>query len=862
MAKSTKSFIGSISRNGLMRASTPDKRIWLYARVPAGGALLEGAQDKSRAEAASTLDLFFDGLANLVPQAATRNRDLMQSKYREFHLLTASMPIHYQIPAALRGTELGVWLSKNYKNENIQRQFTVIGVPLINNGFGFGRQYKHASLLRKSLVWTNRMAYSIKNHAPRFDEYDEDTHRIERIMLDAGLEPFTRMDRDERDQLIQQVSGFWVSNNNVTDLPIMAESDHIHLFADSQHCATAERLYEQHVDCRDWNMRGQMPATLCTVTSTSFHGDPIISPENMWGTRLMTVATAGGANAIAVSVRGRVEPAPVTASQIRKNGQSIDQNTRKRAERGHEATGEMIDTRRDIASAEDMYTMKDMPATLIDLSCVVLADGESQDATDSLLSIGQMEFAPAPTANEQLMQFKSMQVCSPVRIPSTLEWSSTMVTGAGFTSFAVAGDASGVFLGMTEANEQPVYISPTAVQDESKAPFFVIVGQTGSGKSMVLVNLMRQFAMTVSRTGGRTCAILINPKSGNDFETIAEHIIRIDKDISAGTFDPFNVLPNMSEAIELAATIINDIFQFGATDQIDVQYMISYGAQHGAKTTGQALQFAAQAYQNHEQGANLPESTPRLYETIVRAWESSQQLRLIIGMKPVETPLRISEGLTLINAGERSLIPEKDAANTVSGRIKQWVLRMIVTGAGYSVRGRDGVVALDEAWVAVNGSSGTAATLQEWERMARSQRFLPILASQKVKEFVDAGLSGGISRGLILSLKDLEETNGMISDAKSALRLFHINDDHDRLRRRMPLDAVKKNGEANYQSMRAFTDPHTGQTRGSVAFFIDGNEQPVPVRIDISAESLALTGTSALEKIRREQAQGEVVSRG
>ena len=92
------SFISPGSEYGLLRAATPDRTVWLYAKIPWTSALLDGAGDSKRKEAEQSFMAFFDGLAGEVSVAGMRYRDLLKSEYREFHLLTGSMPIPYRPP--------------------------------------------------------------------------------------------------------------------------------------------------------------------------------------------------------------------------------------------------------------------------------------------------------------------------------------------------------------------------------------------------------------------------------------------------------------------------------------------------------------------------------------------------------------------------------------------------------------------------------------------------------------------------------------------------------------------------------------------------------------------------------------------
>lgn len=873
--KQPESFISPYSRYGLLRSSTPDRRVWLYARTPWSTALLDGADDNRRQNAAYQFGAFFDGLARLVNASALKYRYMLSSSYREFHILASAMPVPFQVAPSQRSTPLGRWQTANYSNLKVQKQFAVIGVPL-NTGNRGRKGHRKTTFLQRTMHQLDSLAYSIANSMADFDDFLADAETIEGIMETAGLEPFTKMDPTDRANLIAEMKSWWVSRAHASSLPILCENDHMHLFPNGEICQVAKKLYDDDIDCKDWDLPGEYPASVCFARSSTFAKNRIVDPSNLWIAKLLEVNTAGGANAVGVSIRGKVEPGVVTADQIRRNSQTINESVQERWKKGREAPGDMQDIKERLDWKKSIYRHQNMPPTLYDLSVAVLAAGTAQQALDSLAAVPELEFVNLNTSSEQLIGFKSMQVCSPFRMtPYELQWSDNCVAGAGISSFAKAGDSSGALLGLSEANRQPVYISTTAVQDENKVPFFVIVGKPGSGKSMALVSLMIQFAKIMDRNdrSKQTAVILINPKEGNDFEdeVIQQggQVIRLDSDLSNGQLDVFNILPDKEEAKRMAAIMLSNILHPEGDDsgmEIAVTSMLSYGVKRGATCCGVALDEAYKAYMQEPDHAGLPENTPKVWEAIHRIVRDNQDMRLIFGTTPNVRPLRVSQGITLINAGERSLIPTADSEHTFTGRIQQWVLRLTVLGAGAAVRGRDGMVGLDEAWVAVDGGKGTGETLKHWERMARSQRFTPILASQKVQEFIDAGLAGGISRGLILSLDNPDESNGTVSQAKAALRLLSIDDRDGQILSRMPLDPQKDNGKPNYRSLQALTvdDPdHPGKrkvVRGSIGYFKDGSNLPIPVEITIAPDMLPRISTSALDKIQRQQQQDQEVA--
>lgn len=859
------SFISPGSEYGLLRAATPDRTVWLYAKIPWTSALLDGAGDSKRKEAEQSFMAFFDGLAGEVSVAGMRYRDLLKSEYREFHLLTGSMPIPYR-PPVMQQDDLKSYQAYYYRNLNVCKQFAVIGVPLKLGGEA-GRKGRKQSLLRKVTTKFNQLSFSMANGYAMFEEYLPDAHRIERIMLNAGLIPFTIMEESEREQLVAMMETWWVSRASASALPIIAENDHLHFFPNSKVCQNAKRLYDEGIDCDQWNIDSEYPASICFARTTQFAQSDITDPSNLWIAKLMEVATAGGANAVGTSIRGKVEPGKVTADTIRRNARTIDENIKERYQHGREASADMTDLKYRLDYKKAIYNSPEMPPSIIDLSVATCVAGNAQIAVDSLQNIQNFEFTNLTTANEQLMAFKSMQACSPVRMtPYEIHWSATCVAGGGVSSFAKAGDDTGALVGLTEANRQPVYVGTTTVQDKDTRPGILVIGETGSGKSMLLVSLFLQWMLIDSRSGkGKTPCILVNPKEGNDFEDAVLSrngtVLRMDSDIADGTFDPYNVLRSEEEAKDMAAIMISDILKpDGDTSyELTVKAMLDYGYKKGGRCCGTILYKAATDFRALQQARkdpsqyNLYPDTLDVFKLITMSVNTNQSLRLIFGTNDNVAPLRVSQNLTLINAGDRSMIPEPGAENTVTGRIQRWVLRMIVFGAGAAVSERDGMVGIDEAW-AILGEDKGAAKVNEWMRTARSRRFTPVFASQKVKEFINAGMTGGIGRAFLLALDDPIQD----SPARDALRLLQIEDSGNRIRSRMSMGDTKENDEPNWAGMRRLRikDKETGKDktiRGAVAYFKDSSKQPVPVEVIIPPDLLKEISTTATDKIRREE---------
>lgn len=1438
------SYISPSSEYGLLRSAAADRSVWLYARIPPTAPLLDGANDQKRQQNTNQIMAFFDGLAQLVGTGAMKYRDMLRGSYREFQILGTAMPVPFRCPPAMRNTDLGRWQNEAYRESryNVQKQNCFAGVKLLPGG-NFAGNKKRTNIVEKALTAIDHTAYSIANGVPKFDEYLPDTHRIEKIMLNAGFEPFSLMMDDERERYVSELRSWWVARGSSNALPVIAESSHIHLFPDIESCEAAKKMWDDGVECEDWNIVGEYPATVCFAKSSTFAQNPTSRAASQWIARLLEVDRAGGANAVGVSIRGKVEPGSVTADQIRRNKNTIEEAIKDREKHNRLPTGEMTDIHDRLEYKQAIYRQPDMPPTLIDLSIGVLAAGTAQDALDSLAVVPQIDFVNMNTAKEQLFGFKSMQACSPVRVtPYELHWSSTTVAGGGVNSFSKAGDKTGAMLGESEANRQPVFIGTTTVQDEDRAPMLAIIGGTGSGKAiynfstipvppqyhfpagafttisklqegdlvygrdgkpypilklhpihtedlyevilsdgqkikvsgdhqwvvsnrrdrirqntdkhkasiarwnrlkatertlqdiaapyklgtrlscaelaplvkdvmsewwstdkklehrlsdimrfmevpvkkemrttiqgdgsrlyvkkqncprydpqellnrlierfeynsthaprwreenaekarilrthlsdefdrglsitdiqnmldtdtlkrptkstlqsliasfhldtvsdydyyettrkavennretntyeihdalqalanrlllmygdsgpntsydeqvvttremitqgletrtsgsnwaihvpdpvqgpqvdleidpwllgawladgdsrsgaitgdgsngdleyvkkraeslgyetndyvcgrtvgihglfsqlsnlglinnkhiplryffaseeqrlelvrglldqdgtispngsieftqsvdhepiirglihllrslgivvneprqseayyrkedgdrikaqdrlritfttdkkvfslprkrrqlpsetrdtqnwlyvrdirkipdaphrcltvgspdhtflvgdyvpthntMCLLNLMFQWSQIDCRDGkGKTPCVLIDPKENSDFsEPVLARggkVFSMDSDFADGIFDPFNVLQSAEEAKEMATIMLANIFSPGGQDttlELTVSSMITYGLKLGAKRTGTCIEAAYQAYMRAKQTGKhiegLDEHVEKVHEQVMTQVRNNQFFRIIIGTNEDTQPLKVSNALTLIKAGARSLVPAEGSEKTMTGRIQRWVLRMTVLGAGTAVRGRDGMVGLDEAWVALGEGSGMV--VQQWTRLARSQRFTPVLASQKVQEFIDAGLAGGISRAILLSLEDPEESNGTVSPAKAALRLMSIDDSDGMILSRMPIRPEKDNGSPNWSSLQRLRvkDPETHKTRtirGSVAYFKDGSNLPVPVEITIPDKLLREISTTATDVLARQKAEAQ-----
>ena len=208
--------------------------------------------------------------------------------------------------------------------------------------------------------------------------------------------------------------------------------------------------------------------------------------------------------------------------------------------------------------------------------------------------------------------------------------------------------------------------------------------------------------------------------------------------------------------------------------------------------------------------------------------------QLIYGTRHGGRSLAISQGLTLLSAGTLNIISDKTGSSAVSD-IQRWVVRMAALGATAAIMGRNGVLIVDEAWSLLGDEFGVGLVTR-MGRLARAQHYLPVFASQKVDEFVDAGLEDFVGRGLALGMGVRNEGGSTgESQAQAVCRLFNQPEDgrlHERMMHARVLDTESE--APDWQSLYALFDPADGRLlRGTICYYmgVDGSAIPVEVRI-------------------------------
>ncbi|MFQ7494054.1 MAG: hypothetical protein ACLRL4_10755 [Bifidobacterium bifidum] len=252
------------------------------------------------------------------------------------------------------------------------------------------------------------------------------------------------------------------------------------------------------------------------------------------------------------------------------------------------------------------------------------------------------------------------------------------------------------------------------------------------------------------------------------------------------------------------------------------------------------LRIAYQAAQTGIRATRISRIVLDIYPQLARLASSSALFRVICGFHHGGRHLNVADGMTLISAGSLNVIPEKQSDSAPS-MIQRWVVRMAALGGAGAIIGRNGFVVIDEAWALLGDEYG-AAIVERFGRLARAQHYLPILASQKVNEFLESGVSDYISRGLILGMSARNEASGRISQAQAACMLFDQPADgrlHERLTHESVIDA--ESNTPDWQSLYGCAPRRTAgccAARSATTWGWTGEAIPYEIRIPDSEMDL------------------------
>jgi hypothetical protein len=666
-------------------------------------------------------------------------------------------------------------------------------------------------------------------------DYDTDFKAVDAALSRCGLTIPTSDD-------FRYIDGWWNYGKNA-DVPVTHHDNHIHFFGSNATARIAEEMGLD--DCEPWvDMEGSHTITFAAVESFELPYVSIESDDGRWASRLIE------SDALAISIRGLVEPPAITREVMRKQIINYRSELAERREANKLDRAELDGKLEELDDVERAYSNPDMaPATLMDTSVLVAMRGIVDDVNDtsaSQLNMSAME-------HRQPGAWTEMMVASNIRVNPFLEdLPSSSIAYSGLPSLSNVGDKKGwTLFGLTERDRQPSWLSHVAVSDEDTPPIMLVAAGSGSGKTMLLLNLADQQA----RAGVPN--VIIDPKVGSDHSpsvlASGGQVISLDDLASSdGALDALRFAASPAVGVDMAASALIAVNPWGARVrdiEVALYTALGRGVELGATCTGQALQLAYQAESNPKYREELRE----IIDPLFRIADTSALFRSFFGVNPTSKGLRVADGTTLIKVGDYRLeLPTpgtKPEYLTFPQRMALAVVKTMFTGAGMALTGRDGVLHQDEAWII------TGTTPEEAERagrLARSQRFLPVLYSQDLSGAIEAKLVNHVSRVAIGPLDDE-------SQALAALEIARLEPTAERMSRITAKKSMGSTGDdiaPNWNSLRPLYEPGTrNNIRGTIFITSDLSGRAVPVEVKLAPGFLRRASTNRSDlNSRNEQA--------
>ncbi|MCZ4326744.1 ATP-binding protein [Brachybacterium paraconglomeratum] len=802
-----------------------DNSVWLLRKVP-----LQPYRDaRALADQLAAVDTVMRAIEDLSTLATnTMNRRLMsKSSYRAIQLLLVNVPEFFTPDPS---SPIATKQARDYGDKIVDRRLLTFAVQL-----------KPAVMSRGIGAAAASVAETMRWGGTPMEDYERDIEIISALLSRAGM---TEPTVDEI-----RLADSWWSDRQRSDSHFAVHPDHLHVFESATSAVMAKE--NEEVPCAQWpDGTGH---NVVSIASVEDFENLNFTPSTKVFTQWVSEAITQGA--LAVSIRGLVEPAKISAEEMRRQHRRIQgdiEDMVKANKMTRHQQQEQMDLLRSISQA---YETGGFP-TLHD-SSVLLAFNGMKDETRlmqySTAKVRMME-------NRQLQGLTEMQLTSMVRAnPNRHELPISVIACSGLISLNKVGDKKGAILGFDEGDNQPALCDSSAAFLGDSLPIMLIAGATGSGKTMVGLDLADQW-----QEAG-VPVVFIDPKphtEGEGHAPVVENmggtVASLDDLLSAdGVFDPIRFMPNPQAAVDQAVDLLMSINPWGRKKEdyeVALSAALQYGImERGARCLGQALKMA------YEEGKL--EGAEEVFLKCEELKNSSTLFGAMYGRDPQGDALRVSDGITLIEVGGAHLpIPEAGStATNLAQRAAMALVRMMVFGSAMALTGREGVVLLDEAWVFINAGR---AEMERLGRLARSQRVLPVLMTQRVTDATNAKLQGYISRGIILHIFDEDE-------ARAACELFKVEATRERLDRIMAADKIGDDSDLNGaeglnpKSLKALTyevpDPDfPGEwkrivARGSVGYYHDLRGRFIPVEITLPEDFLVLASTNLTDIRRRER---------
>ena len=429
-----------------------DNSMWVYRSVPLEPVADAKTQIASLIPAAPINDAF-EELASMASVRVAR-RATSRGSYRRVHMLLINVPDRYHLP---NDHPLAGYLNAQFASTEVQRRVLLFGVQL-RAGVGSGG-------LSSAI---NSVVETIMTKGTPLSDYDRDYETVSTALARSGM----RTPTEEEFVLANS----WWSTHRDPATAFVPHPGHLHVFNTIDSARAADAAGSQ--DCSTWpQIAGQYVLTLAAVQDFSLPFFPASTYESRWADALRTQG------ALAISVRGLVEPAKVTRHELRRRRKQYQDDIEERYSAGKMERGEQERLLAELTSVETAYS-NGGPPTLVDSAVTVALNGSHPDLYRNSDS---RAYTLTEMAYRQSAAIAEMWLASPVLAnPHLHDIPVHTIAYSGMPSLSRVGDSSGAQLGVTLRDRQPAFVSHIAASRGDGLPLFVVMGQTGSGKLLPL----------------------------------------------------------------------------------------------------------------------------------------------------------------------------------------------------------------------------------------------------------------------------------------------------------------------------------------------------------------------------------------
>ena len=320
-----------------------DGSMWVYRAVPM--APVEEARSPQDGEAtAEPLLLALDELAAMAPVRLAR-RSSSRHAYRQVHLLLVNLPQRFVPPP---DHPIADYLAAGLPDVVTDRRVLMLGVRLQAKVGGEGG-------LRRAI---DSVAETLTVGGTPLSDFDPDYRDVSAALARAGLSIPSHPDL--------RLASAWWNEGNAPDVPMLAQANCVHVFT-SLDAARAAKRAGPSSDLAHLGA-GHHTITFASVSDLDLPFVPAADPRAHWATQLVNLG------ALAISVRGKVEPTQVTRAELRRNRKRYQDDINERFAAGKMERAEQSEHEALLGEIEAVYSQGG-PPTVVETSIVVGFDG-------------------------------------------------------------------------------------------------------------------------------------------------------------------------------------------------------------------------------------------------------------------------------------------------------------------------------------------------------------------------------------------------------------------------------------------------------------------------------------------------------